>query len=122
LLVLGLLLYAVAGAGTAIYESLLVPFRFGTTLIPVTVPLAIGSNILLPRLAGRLNDTTWAAAVPAASWVVTVVVLLGSRREGDVLVTVAPSDLKYAAYGMFFGGVIAAVWTVGFAGSRRPPR
>jgi hypothetical protein len=118
----GLLLYAVAGAGTALFETLLVPLRHGATLVPIAVPLAIASNLVLPRLARMLNDTAWAAAVPAAAWTAMVVVMLGSRREGDVLVTVEPSDLKYVAYGMFFCGVISAVLTVAMTNHRRPPQ
>jgi hypothetical protein len=109
---LGVVLYAVAGAGTAVFETLLVPLRHGTILIPLAVVLGIISNAALPRLAGMLNDTQWAAAIPALTWTVMVVVLFSSRREGDVLVTTVPWDLKFVAYGMFFGGIIAAVLAV----------
>ena len=118
---LGLLVYAVAGAGTALFETLLVPVRHGSTLVPIAVPLAIASNVALPRLARILNGRTWAAAVPAVAWAAMVVVMLSSRREGDVLVTAEPSDLKYVAYTMFFGGVIAAVVTIAMTNPRRPP-
>ena len=56
-----------------------------------------------------VNDTNWAGFVPVLTWTITVVYLLGSRPEGDVLVTAVPSDLKYVAYAMFFAGVISAV-------------
>jgi hypothetical protein len=118
---LGLLLYAIAGAGTALIETLLVPVRHGSTLVPIAVPLAIASNLALPRLARIFNGRTWAAAVPAVTWTAMVVVMLSSRREGDVLVTAEPSDLKYVAYAMFFGGVISAVLAIALTNPRRPP-
>jgi hypothetical protein len=119
---IGLVLYAVAGAGTAVFETLLVPLRHGTTLIPLAVPLAILSNAALSRLAAMLYDSAWAAAVPAVAWTAMVMVLLSSRREGDVLVTTVPSDIKFVAYGMFFGGIIAAVVTVTTSNVRRSSR
>jgi len=112
LVVVGLALYAAAGLGMALLETLLVPLRHGSTLVPITVPLAIMSNIALPKLARRLNDTLIAAAVPAVAWMVTVVVFLSSRREGDVLLPASPSDVMYTGYAMFFGGIIAAVATI----------
>jgi hypothetical protein len=118
---LGLLVYAVAGAGTALFETLLVPVRHGSTLVPIAVPLAIASNLALPRLARILNGRAWAAAVPAVAWTAMVVVMLSSRREGDVLVTAEPADLKYVAYAMFFGGVISSVLTIAMTNPRRPP-
>ena len=96
------------------------PVRHGSTLVPIAVPLAIASNVALPRLARILNGRTWAAAVPAVAWAAMVVVMLSSRREGDVLVTAEPSDLKYVAYAMFFGGVISAFLTIAMTNPRRP--
>ena len=109
LTMLGLLVYAFAGALTALWEILLVPLRYNTHLLWVSVPLAVATNIALPWLARMVNDTNWAGFVPVLTWTITVVYLLGSRPEGDVLVTAVPSDLKYVAYAMFFAGVISAV-------------
>jgi hypothetical protein len=109
---LGLLLYAVAGAGTALVETLLIPLRHGTTLLPLAVPLAIVSNVALPRLSRRLNETVWAATIPALTWIVVVVLLLSPRREGDVILPGSPTDLMLVSYGVLFGGILAAVLTI----------
>jgi hypothetical protein len=109
---LGLLLYALAGAGTALVETLLIPLRHGSTLLPLAVPLAIVSNVALPRLSRQLNDRVWAAAIPAVAWLVVVVLLLSPRREGDVILPGSPTDLMLVSYGVLFGGILAAVLTI----------
>jgi peptidoglycan biosynthesis protein MviN/MurJ (putative lipid II flippase) len=119
---LGLLLYAVAGAGTALIETLLVPLRNGTTLLPLAVPLAILSNAVLPRLSRRLNDSVWGAAIPALTWMVTVVLLLSPRREGDVILPGSPTDVMLVSYGVLFGGILAAVLTVAMTNPTRHQR
>jgi hypothetical protein len=120
LIAAGVLLFAIAGALSGALETLLVPLRFDAMLVPIAIPLAIGSNIALPILSRRLNDTSAAAIPPVAAWIVTVVVLAGSRPEGDILLPGGKSNLLYVSYGMLIGGLAAGVATVTLTSLRRP--
>jgi len=116
---IGAIVFLLAGMGTAVYELFLTPLRAGSHLIFVAIPLAIGTNIVLPRMARGINGSPILAASPVVGWVVTMVVLLTQRREGDVLLPAEPTDLMYAGYAVVFFGMLAGVVTVALTGERR---
>ncbi len=129
-LALGYLLFALAGAMTAVIEVLLVPSRIGQTLVPLAPLLAVVSNIALPAISRGLTDTVASAVPPVLGWLATTFVLAGARPEGDVLLPAG--DAAYISYSLLGFGLLAAVitlwrasrpgaWTAGWL-SRRPAR
>jgi hypothetical protein len=114
----GLAIYLLAGIATAVVETLLVPLRHGTVMIPLAVPLAIGTNIALPLLSRRLTDTMSGGLPPVIGWIGAVLVLGGGRPEGDVLLPGGPGD-KWVSYGFLLGGAIAGLITVSLGSVRR---
>ena len=102
---------AVAVLGAAV-EVTLVPVRVGTTVVPVSVALAVLGNIVVPVLSRRAVPRTAAAALPAMAWVATVLVLSQARPEGDVLLPGSPSALVYVTYALLGLGIVAAMVTV----------
>jgi len=116
--VVGAIVFALAGVITAAYEVFLTPLRAGSTLLWLTIPLAIGSNIVLPRLARSINGSALMGATPVLTWIVTMIALQLGRREGDVLIPTQPQDLMYAGYAVFFLGMLAGVVTVAISGGR----
>jgi hypothetical protein len=129
-LALGYLLFARAGAMTAVIEVLLVPSRIGQTLVPLAPLLAVLSNVALPAISRGLTDTMASAVPPVAGWLVTTFVLAGARPEGDVLLPAG--DAAYISYSLLGFGLLAGaitIWRAGRPGawtgrwlSRRPAR
>ena len=113
----GLTTYLLAGIASAAIETLLVPLRHGTVLIPLAVPLAIATNIALPLLSRQLTDTMSGGLPPVIGWIGTVMVLASSRPEGDVLLPGGPGD-KWVSYGLLLGGAIAGLITISLGGAR----
>jgi hypothetical protein len=109
----GVALLTLTGALAGLVETLLVPLYAGSVVAPVSVLLAIASNIALPRLARALVPRTAAALAPFAGWLV-VVILFGvlARPEGDVVLPGAPAALQYVTYGVVFGGALAGTATL----------
>lgn len=130
LLALGYLLFALAGAMTAVIEVLLVPSRIGQSLVPLAPLLAVLSNIALPAISRGLTDTMASAVPPVAGWLVATFVLAGARPEGDVLLPAG--DASYISYSLLGFGLLAGgitIWRAGRPGawtgrwfSRRPAR
>jgi len=127
LLALGYLLFAAAGALTAVIEVLLVPTRIGQTLIPLAPALAVLSNVALPAISRGLSDTALSAVPPVAGWLVTTFVLASATPEGDVLLPAG--DAAYVSYSLLGFGTLAGfvtiwranrsgAWTGGRLGSR----
>jgi hypothetical protein len=110
LLALGYLLYAAAGALSAVIEVLLVPSRIGQTLIPLAPALAVLSNVALPALSRGLSDTMLSAVPPVAGWLVTTFVLASATPEGDVLLPAG--DEAYISYSLLAFGTLAGLVTV----------
>jgi Family of unknown function (DUF6113) len=111
LAVLSVLLFTAVAVLSAAIEVLLVPLRMGTTVIPVSVVLAVVGNTLVPVLSRRAVPRTAAAVVPALAWVATVLVLSQSRPEGDVLL-LGSAPLVYVTYALLGVGIVAAMVTV----------
>lgn len=110
LLAVGYLLFALAGALTAVIEVLLVPSRIGQTLIPLAPALAVLSNVALPALSHGLTDTMLSAVPPVAGWLVTTFVLAGATPEGDVLLPAG--DAAYISYSLLGFGTLAGLLTI----------
>lgn len=110
LLAVGYLLFAAAGALTAVIEVLLVPSRIGQTLIPLAPALAVLSNVALPALSRGLTDTMLSAVPPVAGWLVTTFVLASATPEGDVLLPAG--DAAYISYSLLGFGTLAGLLTV----------
>lgn len=96
----------------ALIELFLVPLYAGSVLVPITVLIAVASNVLLPRLGKALVPTTAAAVLPFVSWLI-VVVAVGwfARPEGDVVLP-GGSGAEWVGLAMTFGGALAGTATV----------
>ena len=117
----GVTLFVVYGVLAAIVTVLLVPLRIGTTLAPLSILLALATNVALPALMRRLVRSTAAAIAPVLAWFITLAVLAGSRPEGDVLIPGASSyrSLAYVFYAVALVGLIAAAVTIARTDPRR---
>ena len=113
----GFVLAALCAAGLAVLEVLLVPLRSGSTLVPISIGLAVGGNVALVRLSRRMTGVQTAGIVPVAVWLVIVIGLaMTPRGEGDGLVSGGGGE-QYVFYGLLFAGVItAAIAAVTFGG------
>lgn len=111
LVALGLVLYGIAGALSALLEILLVPLRVGTVLVPIAVVLAVASNIVIPWLSSGLTTAAFGAAPPVVLWIVTAFLLSTSRPEGDVLLP-GGTNVQWVSYGVLFGGLFTGLITM----------
>lgn len=93
---------AVLGVVLGIVESFLHPVR--VLGIPVGVIAAAVVNFGLVHLVGRGTRSRLYALVPAATWLLTVIVLSIGRPEGDFVV---PGT--WVGYGYLIAGTIGAV-------------
>ncbi|MEO9239953.1 MAG: DUF6113 family protein [Jatrophihabitantaceae bacterium] len=118
ILIAGYLIFVTAGALCAAYEVLLVPTRWGSTLIPIAPVLAILSNLALPIIARRLTDTAGSAVPPVLGWFVATFVLASARPEGDVLLPAGST--AWVSYGLLICGALAAL--IALAAGDRPGR
>lgn len=114
---LGAAVYFLAGIGTGIFETLLVPVRHGTTYIPISIVLAAITNIVLVWLARQLNGSGVVAALPLIGWAVVFVVMGVSGPGGDVLIQ-AGNELQWIALGMMVVGLLSGIATL----ARTAPR
>ena len=89
----------------------LVPVRVGTTVVPVSVALAVLGNVCVPVLSRRAVPATVAAVLPALAWVATVLFLSQARPEGDVLL-VGSTPLVYVTYALLGVGIVTLMVTV----------
>jgi uncharacterized protein DUF6113 len=119
LLALGYAVFAVAGVLSSIYEVLLVPTRWGGSLVPLAPALAIISNIVLPLCCFGLGRTRLSAAPPVIGWVISTLVLSSSRPEGDVLLPAGAT--AWVSYSLLLGGLLAGLITLTVAGRVRLP-
>jgi hypothetical protein len=118
----GTVLLAGSGALAGLLETLLVPLYVGAVIVPVTIVLAIATNIGLPLLVRALIPRTAIAAAPFLTWLVVVVIFgVVTRPEGDVVLPGSPSSVEWVVYGVILGGAAAGVATL-VAISPPPPQ
>ena len=118
----GVLLLCLCAALAALIELSLVPLYVGGTIAPVSVPLALLGNAVLPRLARRLVDSPGAMALVVLCWLLPLVILaLTPRPEGDVYVRANAGD-QWVFYAVLFGGLAVGVATVVLTGTRPATR
>ena len=111
LAVLSVLLFTAIAVLSAVIEVVLVPVRVGTTVVPVSVALAVLGNVCVPVLSRRAVPATVAAVLPALAWVATVLFLSQARPEGDVLL-VGSTPLVYVTYALLGVGILTLMVTV----------
>jgi hypothetical protein len=109
----GLVLLVLCGALAALLETLLVPLYVGSVIVPISVLLAVLSNVALPRMARTLVPRTAAAGAPFLAWLVVVIGFgVLTRPEGDVVLPGSPTGAELVTYGLLAAGVIAGTATV----------
>lgn len=121
-MVLSVAVLVACAALSGLLEAMLVPVRAGTVIVPVSVVLAVLTNVGLPMLAWWSARAMVAAVLPFAGWVLVVLLLSQSRPEGDVLLPGGKTGLTYVSYGLMLGGFIAGIGTVGWLSSRSSAR
>jgi hypothetical protein len=118
---LGVAAICCSAALAALFELLLVPLYAGSVLVPLAVPLAVVSNVALPRLAYILLPRIGAALLPFLSWLLVIgVVGLMPRAEGDVILPGEPNSVVLTSYGVLLAGAVAGTVTVALSVARRP--
>jgi hypothetical protein len=120
LLTVDLAILSACAAMSAMLAALLVPLRWGTVIVPVSVLIAVASTAGLILLAWRAVRSVALAAIPFAIWVVTVLVLSQARPEGDVLLPGGQTGVVYVVYATMLGGFVAGLVTIFILSSRRP--
>lgn len=119
--VVGIAVLCGSAALAALVELLLVPLYDGATLVPVTVLLTVGTNAILPRMARTFVDSTPAALLPFASWLVVAVGFgLMPRPEGDVILPGGGGGVEWVSYGVLLGGALTGTVSVVLSGLGRP--
>jgi hypothetical protein len=113
LLVLGFVLFAVAGVLAGLLEVTLIPLRYGTALVPVAPVLTVLTGVLLPAIARGLTDSTVAAVPPAVGQLLTVWLLATGRPEGDVLMPAGGT--AWVSYSVLILGTLVPLGMLGFA-------
>jgi hypothetical protein len=104
----------------ALLALFLVPLYAGSVLVPIAVLIALATNVALPRLAHTLVETTAAAMLPFACWLIVVVgVGVLTLPEGDVVLP-GGGSLQLVSYGVLLGGALAGTVTVVLSGPTRP--
>lgn len=75
--------------------------------VPLGAIIAVAVNFVVCRGAGWMMGTRPSALLPAASWLIAVMLLSSKRSGGDVLITSSS-----AGYILLFGGTVAAAVAV----------
>jgi hypothetical protein len=120
LLTVDLAILSACAALSAMLAALLVPLRWGTVIVPVSVLIAVASTVGLILLAWHAVRSVALSAIPFAIWVVTVLALSQARPEGDVLLPGGQTGVVYVVYATMLGGFIAGLVTIFILSSRRP--
>ena len=118
---LGVVLCALCAVLAGMLTVLLTPLYWGGAIIPVSIVLAIATNVGLPLLVRLFGAPPLAAAVPFVLWLATILVLGMSRPEGDVLLPAGSGAQPWVTYGMLAGGTIAGGVTIMAQSLGRPP-
>lgn len=93
-------------------ELLFVPLYVGGSVLPLAVLGACVGNVVLPRMARSLVDSTAASLAPFLVWLAVVLVLgLAPREEGDVVLPGNGAG-EWVAYGVLLGGAVAGTVTI----------
>lgn len=111
------LLVLVLALLTALWGSFLVPLRIASVVLPVSVVLACGANVVLGTAGGRLYGRL-GAALPGLVWFCVVATFQARRPEGDLVV---PGSLTGYAF-LLLGSICAAVPIGTTPGRRRAER
>lgn len=82
-------------------------FSVSLWVLPAGAIAGIVVNFVACRVAGLVMRTRMGAALPAAGWLLAVVVLAAKRSEGSLIITGTT-----AGYVFLFGGTAAAVAAV----------
>jgi hypothetical protein len=111
----------VVAAWLAVVEVLWLPLRIFGVLLPLSVPAAVGGNLLLVAAAYRLSRSRVVAVLPAVVWVVIALAASRQRAEGDLLIT-GGGVTGAVNLAFLLLGVVAAAFAAGrvLAGPRRP--
>jgi len=105
----GGLLVAAAALPVTLVECFLVPLRFGTIRVPLSIAVAVLLHPLLTVLMGEATRSRAAMFVPALTWG-AVVYSFGSRRaEGDLILTGG----NWVSVGLLVTGSLAYAITLG---------
>ena len=120
LLTVDLAILSACAALSAMLAALLVPLRWGTVIVPVSVLIAVASTVGLILLAWRAVRSVALSTIPFAIWVVTVLVLSQARPEGDVLLPGGQTGVVNVVYATMLGGFVAGLVTIFILSSRRP--
>ena len=109
------------GAWLALAEVFWLPLRIGGVLVPLSIPVAVVGNLLLPALLLRVSGSRVVAVLPLAAWVVVALTAMSRRPEGDV-VLLGTGALATVNLLFLMAGVLAAAVAVGrlLGGPRRP--
>lgn len=108
----GVATITVCAALAAWLEMLLTPLYLGSVIFPVTVLLALASNLALPRLAFVLAPRVAAPLLPFLAWLAVVIVFgLTGRPEGDVILSGAGAQ-SYVGYGVMLCGALAGTASI----------
>jgi Family of unknown function (DUF6113) len=118
---LGVILCALSAVLAGTLTVLLTPLYWGSTIMPVSIVLAIAANVGLPLLARMFGASPLVSGIPFLLWLITVVVLGTSRPEGDVLLPAGNGAQSWVTYGMLAAGTVAGGVTVMAQTLGRPP-
>jgi len=120
LMVLGVVLFAVAGILAGVVEVTLIPLRYGTALVPLAPVLAVLTGVLLPAISRGLTDRAPSAAPPAFGQLLTIWLLATGRPEGDVLLPAG--NTAWVSYSVLILGTLVPLSMLGFASRPGPWR
>lgn len=98
----------------AVIECFLLPLRFGSVPVPLSIPVAVALNLWLPRVAHRTTGWRTSGVAVAVAWVVIAVVASMPRPEGDLIIS-----STWRGIGFLLLGALAAAYAVGRVLSRR---
>lgn len=90
-------------------------FSWEAGSVPVAAILLSALNLAVFRAAGWAMESKLGAVIPAALWIVILVVLSSRRPEGDLVVTGTTAGYVY-----MFGGAAAALAAIVWTRSARP--
>jgi len=80
----------------------------GATIAPITVALAVASNVTLTALVRRFTSRTALGFLPVAVWLLSVIGLSTGRPEGDVLIPGGGAQ-GYVGLGLLLAGAVSGV-------------
>jgi Family of unknown function (DUF6113) len=114
----GMVLCGLTALLAGLIEVLLTPLYLGRWLFPITLVLAVVTNVALPLIARRFIDATVAATIPVVLWLLTVLLLSLPRPEGDVLLPGGSGTQEWVSYGLVLVGGTAGAITIALTARR----